>query len=680
MNKKILIILMVFLLLFSFSFSGCGNKGKSIDSGGEQAEITKEAEVTNRTDISEEVGISEETPIVVEENAIYVATTGDDSNSGTLEKPFKTIHKGVNTAKPGDTVYIRGGIYHEEISMETSGTPNKIITVSGYPGEEAILDGKNVLPSGEQPAEKRWKPLFMVRGDYVLVKDLTVRNSVSRGLQSVGQYVTFKNLFVYHIDEYAIGIVGEYNIIEDCEVTDSSRIFLKKDGPPAVLIVDTSYGIVRRNNIHDNHNQGIGVLRSYYGIIEDNFVKNSGNGSIYLDNAAYPLVQRNNVYFDDDFTGPSAGIMVADEDYTKINKSMGMAPVIINNIVYGAKTGFNYWQGERNDSGLFDGLICNNTFININSSGIAIDPHKTEDKNTIIANNIVHVKPGANLAKGLSADNPGITVKNNLWSGNPGGRWVDNGDVYGNPELLMKGDPSQPEYYQLSDFSPCIDSGIDMSGIIEDFFGNKRGEKLDIGACEFVGTVSSPNTLPSPAADLKDVKATDSFFDAVNILLVNDIISPYSDNTFRPQEPVTADDFIRMTIEALRVSCDIQGKSSAADDHISKAKQLRIITGTEFTGYSISIKRGEIAPILGKASIARGEGNPLNMTELRQNIKDYSKMHPVSATFALQLYSKGIIDLNSSGEFNDTLVVTRAEAAQIIARFFEPALRLKPEV
>ncbi len=675
MNKKRIALLMVFLLLFSFSFLGCGNKAKSIDTGGEEAVTTKEALTTKEAEVTEN---TEGTEIAAEKSAIYVSTTGDDGNSGTLEKPFKTIQKGVSMAKPGETVYIRGGTYHEVVSVDNSGTSEKIITISGYPGEKVILDGKNILPTGENPRTQQWKPLLVVKGSHILLKDMTIQNSTSRGIQSGGEYVTLRNLVIDHIFEYGIGIHNQYNIVEDCEVSDTCRVFLIKDGPPAVVIVDTANAIIRRNNIHDNHNQGIGLLRSYYVTIEDNFVKNSGNGSIYCDNAAYPLVQRNIVYYDDDYKKPTAGIMLADEDYTQISKSMLYAPVIINNIVYNASTGFNYWQGERDDSALIDGVFCNNTFININGSGISIDPHKTEDKNTIIANNIVHVKPGANLAKGLSADNPGITVKNNLWSGNPGGRWVDNGDVYGNPELLMKGDPSKPEYYQLSDLSPCIDMGIDISDIIEDFFGNKRSEKLDIGACEFSGVASLPGALPSPASDLKDVEETDSFFDAVNILLENNIISPYSDNTFRPQEPVTADDFIRMTVEALRVSCDIQGKSSATEDHISKAKQLRIIMGNEFTDYSIPITRGEIAPILAKTSIVRGEGNPLNMTELKQNIKDYSNMKSAWATFALQLYSKGIIDLDSSGEYNDALIVTRAEAAKIIARFFEPALRLKP--
>ena len=41
----------------------------------------------------------------------YVATTGSDSNPGTLAAPFATLQKGADTAVAGDTVWIRGGTY-----------------------------------------------------------------------------------------------------------------------------------------------------------------------------------------------------------------------------------------------------------------------------------------------------------------------------------------------------------------------------------------------------------------------------------------------------------------------------------------------------------------------------------------------------------------------------------------
>ena len=41
----------------------------------------------------------------------FVATNGNDSNSGTIDKPFATLGKAQSKVVPGDTVYIRQGTY-----------------------------------------------------------------------------------------------------------------------------------------------------------------------------------------------------------------------------------------------------------------------------------------------------------------------------------------------------------------------------------------------------------------------------------------------------------------------------------------------------------------------------------------------------------------------------------------
>ena len=41
----------------------------------------------------------------------FVATNGNDSNSGTIDKPFATLGKAQSKVMAGDTVYIRQGTY-----------------------------------------------------------------------------------------------------------------------------------------------------------------------------------------------------------------------------------------------------------------------------------------------------------------------------------------------------------------------------------------------------------------------------------------------------------------------------------------------------------------------------------------------------------------------------------------
>ena len=80
----------------------------------------------------------------------FVSNFGNDSWQGSAAKPFKTILKAASKVKPGDTVTVRGGVYHELLTLRTSGTPEKPIIFRGVPGE-------TVLMTGAYPVEKKWK-------------------------------------------------------------------------------------------------------------------------------------------------------------------------------------------------------------------------------------------------------------------------------------------------------------------------------------------------------------------------------------------------------------------------------------------------------------------------------------------------------------------------------------------
>ncbi|MBT3227649.1 MAG: T9SS type A sorting domain-containing protein [Candidatus Marinimicrobia bacterium] len=73
----------------------------------------------------------------------YVATDGDDTNPGTISAPFATLeHAFIDVAGPGDHIYIREGVYHEEVVTSSKTGP---ITISNYADEEVTLDGSRAL-------------------------------------------------------------------------------------------------------------------------------------------------------------------------------------------------------------------------------------------------------------------------------------------------------------------------------------------------------------------------------------------------------------------------------------------------------------------------------------------------------------------------------------------------------
>lgn len=66
---------------------------------------------------------------------------GSDSVEGTEQKPWKTVNHAVKQLKPGDTLYLRGGIYWERVAASPQGNAGDPITIRSYPGELAVLDG-----------------------------------------------------------------------------------------------------------------------------------------------------------------------------------------------------------------------------------------------------------------------------------------------------------------------------------------------------------------------------------------------------------------------------------------------------------------------------------------------------------------------------------------------------------
>ncbi len=76
----------------------------------------------------------------------FVATTGADTNCGTsLETPFRTIQHAAALLGPGDTCYLRGGIYRETIAPARSGTSNAPIIFDAYSNEVVTVSGADVV-------------------------------------------------------------------------------------------------------------------------------------------------------------------------------------------------------------------------------------------------------------------------------------------------------------------------------------------------------------------------------------------------------------------------------------------------------------------------------------------------------------------------------------------------------
>ena len=55
--------------------------------------------------------------------------SGNDTNTGSISNPFKTIQKGVNSASAGDTIIVKPGVYYGPINITQKGTLENPITL-----------------------------------------------------------------------------------------------------------------------------------------------------------------------------------------------------------------------------------------------------------------------------------------------------------------------------------------------------------------------------------------------------------------------------------------------------------------------------------------------------------------------------------------------------------------------
>lgn len=70
-------------------------------------------------------------------NTFFVATTGSDTDPGSLEAPFLTIQHAIDVMQPGDVCYLREGSYSEEVQINDLAQ----ITIQNYQDEVVTLHG-----------------------------------------------------------------------------------------------------------------------------------------------------------------------------------------------------------------------------------------------------------------------------------------------------------------------------------------------------------------------------------------------------------------------------------------------------------------------------------------------------------------------------------------------------------
>jgi hypothetical protein len=247
----------------------------------------------------------------------YVTTTGSAAGDGSDADPWdlKTALNGASgVIHPGDTVWVRAGTYLGPFTSNMAGNAAAAITVRAYPGERAIIDGKNT-PSGQE--------ILTVDGSYTDFWGLEVINSLTQRTDTRhsgvylrnAQHVKLINLIIH---DTGMGVFGDPGA-RFCEVygsiiynggwetttrSNGHALYMKGDAAGAKLLKDNVMFNMFGLGVHVYADAGTGPL--YNITVEGNVVFNSGTLSDYTnsnilaggeDVADNITIQNNYTYF-----------------------------------------------------------------------------------------------------------------------------------------------------------------------------------------------------------------------------------------------------------------------------------------------------------------------------------------------------------------------------------------------
>ncbi len=430
----------------------------------------------------------------IQANVYYVATNGNDINSGTETLPWKTIQKAANTLIAGDTALIKSGTYNERVIIQNSGSPNNFIVFSNYQNDNVIVDGNGISWGST------WNGLFDISGkNYIQVEGLTVMNADYGGIWvENSDQIVIRNNYTYNSFSSGIGVWYSSNItIENNEV----ELACNDGEQECITIANSNNCEISKNNVHDNGlgtegGEGIDIKEGSHDVnVFQNEVHHLNNRlGIYAD--AWDLHTYNINFFQNRVHHCSeAGIAVASENGGLIENV-----IIYNNIVYNNKYDgieLGAWSdiGFTGVKPIKDVTIINNTCYNNgaydNGWAYGINIDNPDAQNVIIRNNICS-ENSAQIA--IQQIGLGGVVDHNLIFGNntASGTLTGSDSIIGDPLFI---NPIQNDFHLMFN-SPAIDTGSSINAPNFDFDSLPRPNNgsIDVGAYEFNPMLSIQDT------------------------------------------------------------------------------------------------------------------------------------------------------------------------------------------
>ncbi|WP_390601465.1 right-handed parallel beta-helix repeat-containing protein [Bacteroides sp. f07] len=346
----------------------------------------------------------------------FVAPNGNDSSNGMIATPLKTISKALLRANPGDTVFLREGVYNEHVTPSKSGTRQKRITIKAYKNEVVKIDGTGLKIEGWGNALVQIKDVNFITVENLHICNVinTAKNADPEGIHITGtsNNIEIRGCEIYNVKNtctragqdvnnglddwrsaHAILITGFHTtpvrdiLIEKCDIHDihsgTSETFS--------LVGNVTNFTIQDNKVHDVENIGIivaggenlnpggdlsvnfardGVIRrnKIYRCTHQNSTDYWGTDAygaigIYICGGARTIVEQNEVWGCDRAIG-----LVSESDQYSTTDCIVRSNIIYNNYRTGIYMG-NYIGFFDEVSGTRNCHILNNTLYHNNLVG-----------------------------------------------------------------------------------------------------------------------------------------------------------------------------------------------------------------------------------------------------------------------------------------------------------------------
>ncbi len=330
---------------------------------------------------------------------IYVYSDYFGSSDGSADRPYKTIQEAIDIASEGDTIYIFGGLYQENLIVD-----KKLKIIGGIDEIETIIDSR---------FDCRY--IIEITADEVTLEGLTVSDVDNKTSSPIGALICLKSNnnriisnFVNTTDSYGIYVdsTSKDNIISNNIINKTKR---------GIYLYSSSTNDIANNKISNCSEYGIHVESASENTrLYGNYINLSRTG-IYIQNCDNINITNNTL---SNITSYAINLYNSDESILKDNH-------FYNNIGDGV-----YMQSDYC-------IILNNTF-EFNRRGMTLVSSNCLIKNNIFYNSSatgIYVQHGSRNNKIYLNDFMGNAISandfgSNLWDfENQGNYWDDYGFV-----------------------------------------------------------------------------------------------------------------------------------------------------------------------------------------------------------------------------------------------------------